>query len=121
MTKWIAVNCSKCGNAVGEGQYCKEGNDTVLLSVKLYKYCLNIEPRLSEQPTFTDFFISDLINTAKVHATHRFIIQGQQSHTTYALVSKTFFLQLRVFINMNVTCSYGYLTGTLTLFTIMAM
>lgn len=87
MTKWIAVNCSKCQNAAGEGQYCMEDGKMQLLAVKLFKYCIDLIPNPSEQPTFTDFLVSDLVNTAKIHATHRFLIQGRQSQSIYTLVS----------------------------------
>lgn len=43
-------------------------------------------PTLSEQPVFTDYFVSDLVNTAKIHATHRFLIEGRQSQNIYTLV-----------------------------------
>lgn len=59
----------------------------VLMSLKLFKYCITIVPSLPEQPTFTDYFVSDLINTAKIHATHRFLIQARQSEKIYTLVS----------------------------------
>ncbi|KAG2231749.1 HECT-like ubiquitin-conjugating enzyme-binding-domain-containing protein [Thamnidium elegans] len=85
-TKWIAVNCSSCHHVVGEGQYCKENEKMVLLAVKLFKYCISIVPSLNEQPQFTDYLVSDLINTAKIHATHRFLIQGRQSQNIYALI-----------------------------------
>lgn len=118
LTKWIAINCSRCGNSLGEGQYCQEGDDTVLLSVKLYKYCVNIKPEVSEKPTFIDFFLSDLINIAKVHATPRFIIQGQQSHTPYALVSQSCFVPFSLF---NCECSCGYSIGIQTSFITMVI
>ncbi|CAO0803148.1 unnamed protein product [Mucor circinelloides] len=86
LTKWIAVNCSKCENAVGEGQYCMEDGEMQLLAVKLFKYCIDLAPNPSEQPVFTDFLVSDLVNTAKIHATHRFLIQGRQSQRIYALI-----------------------------------
>ncbi|KAI9483706.1 MAG: HECT-like ubiquitin-conjugating enzyme-binding-domain-containing protein [Benjaminiella poitrasii] len=86
LTKWIAVNCSNCKNSIGEGQYCIENDEKQLLAVKLYKFCIRVQPTLSEQPTFTDFFVSDLVNIAKIHATHRFLIQGQQSQQTYVLI-----------------------------------
>ncbi|CAO3639725.1 unnamed protein product [Mucor fragilis] len=86
LTKWIAVNCSKCGNAVGEGQYCMEDGEMQLLAVKLFKYCIDLTPTPCEQPVFTDFLVSDLVNTAKIHATHRFLIQGRQSQRIYALI-----------------------------------
>ncbi|KAI7904890.1 ubiquitin-conjugating enzyme E2-binding protein [Cokeromyces recurvatus] len=86
LTKWIAINCSYCKNAIGEGQYCIENNEEQLLAVKLYKYCIQLQPTLVEQPTFTDFLVSDLVNTAKTHATHRFLIQGQQSQHAFVLI-----------------------------------
>lgn len=58
-----------------------------LLAVKLFKYCIDLTPTPCEQPVFTDFLVSDLVNTAKIHATHRFLIQGRQSQRIYALVS----------------------------------
>jgi hypothetical protein len=57
-----------------------------LLAVKLFKYCITLSPIISEKPTFIDYLISDLVNTAKIHATHRFLIQGRQSQKIYALV-----------------------------------
>lgn len=57
-----------------------------LLAVKLFKYCIQLLPTLSEQPIFTDYFVSDLVNTAKIHATHRFLIEGRQSQNIYTLV-----------------------------------
>ncbi|KAL9550738.1 hypothetical protein MBANPS3_004588 [Mucor bainieri] len=86
LTKWIAVNCSKCENAIGEGQYCMEDGEMQLLAVKLFKYCIDLIPNPSEQPVFTDFLVSDLVNTAKIHATHRFLIQGRRSQRIYALI-----------------------------------
>lgn len=59
-----------------------------LLAVKLFKYCITLLPALPEQPVFTDYFVSDLVNTAKIHATHRFIIEGRQNQKIYTLVSK---------------------------------
>ncbi|KAI7896441.1 ubiquitin-conjugating enzyme E2-binding protein [Mucor mucedo] len=85
-TKWIAVNCSKCKNVIGEGQYCVEDDALKLLAVKIFKYCITIVPALPEHPEFTDYLVSDLINTAKIHATHRFLIQGRQSQNIYALI-----------------------------------
>ncbi|KAG0741520.1 hypothetical protein G6F23_007521 [Rhizopus arrhizus] len=57
ITKWTAISCKSCQHAIGEGQYCME-----------------------------DFFVSDLINTAKIHATHKFIIQGRQSEHNFAFI-----------------------------------
>lgn len=64
-----------------------EDGEMQLLAVKLFKYCIDLAPNPSEQPVFTDFLVSDLVNTAKIHATHRFLIQGRQSQRIYALVS----------------------------------
>lgn len=64
-----------------------EDGEMQLLAVKLFKYCIDLVPNPSEQPVFTDFLVSDLVNTAKIHATHRFLIQGRQSQRIYALVS----------------------------------
>ncbi|KAI8642267.1 HECT-like ubiquitin-conjugating enzyme-binding-domain-containing protein [Parasitella parasitica] len=86
LTKWIAINCSKCQNAVGEGHYCMEDDEMQLLAVKLFKYCIDLTPNPLEQPVFTDFLVSDLVNAAKIHATHRFLIQGRQSQRIYALI-----------------------------------
>ncbi|PHZ14204.1 uncharacterized protein RHIMIDRAFT_278433 [Rhizopus microsporus ATCC 52813] len=86
MTKWIAINCSHCQQAVGEGQYCIENDQIQLLAVKLFKYSISILPNLQEQPGFIDFFVSDLISTAKIHATHKFLIQGRQSTRHFALI-----------------------------------
>jgi hypothetical protein len=61
-----------------------------LLAFKLFKYCVEVKPHLIEQPVFTDFFVCDLINAAKIHATHRFLIQGRQSERIYSLVSVVF-------------------------------
>lgn len=75
---------------IGEGQYCIEDEQMKLLAVKLFKYCITISPTQvsnDEKPTFIDYLISDLVNTAKIHATHRFLIQGRQSQNIYALVS----------------------------------
>ncbi|ORE14887.1 hypothetical protein BCV71DRAFT_229030 [Rhizopus microsporus] len=87
MTKWSAINCSHCQQAVGEGQYCIENDQIQLLAVKLFKYSISILPNLQEQPGFIDFFVSDLISTAKIHATHKFLIQGRQSTRHFALVT----------------------------------
>ncbi|KAI8970215.1 ubiquitin-conjugating enzyme E2-binding protein [Mycotypha africana] len=70
-TKWITLNCRKCKHALGEGQYTIESNNQLIFP---------------HQPSFIDFFVSDLVSTARVHATHRFLIQGRQSHRIYALV-----------------------------------
>ncbi len=73
---------------IGEGQYCMEENQMQLLAVKLFKYRISLLPTLSEQPVFTDYFVSDLVNTAKIHGTHRFLIEGRQNQNIYTLVSK---------------------------------
>ncbi|KAI8080198.1 HECT-like ubiquitin-conjugating enzyme-binding-domain-containing protein, partial [Gilbertella persicaria] len=86
LTKWIAINCSKCHHAIGEGQYCQENQLLQLLAVKLFKYSVTPIPTPVEQPVFTDFFISDLVNAAKIHATHKFLIQGRQNEQIYSLI-----------------------------------
>ncbi|CEP09082.1 hypothetical protein [Parasitella parasitica] len=86
LSKWIAVNCSKCQSPIGEGQYCMEDDEIKLQAVKLFKYCIDLLPNPSERPIFTDFLVSDLVNTAKIHATHRFLVQGRQSQRIYALI-----------------------------------
>ncbi len=66
----------------------KKDGQVQLLAIKLFKYSISISPILHEQPQFIDFFVSDLINTAKIHATHKFIIQGRQSEHNFAFVIK---------------------------------
>ncbi|KAI8888384.1 hypothetical protein K501DRAFT_173388 [Backusella circina FSU 941] len=88
MTKWIAINCSECHQPLGEGNY-----------------------------EMQDFFVCDLINAAKIHATHRFLIQGRQSERIYSLVSVFIYTyRCKVFIIMLILyClylfSFGYLIG----------
>ncbi|KAI8341174.1 HECT-like ubiquitin-conjugating enzyme-binding-domain-containing protein [Chlamydoabsidia padenii] len=88
MTKWISVNCGDCGKVVGEGQYERKQDESSLnlMAVKLYKYCVTLQPTPGELPGFIDFVVGDLIEAAKVHATHRFIIQGKKSNRVHALI-----------------------------------
>jgi hypothetical protein len=59
-----------------------------LMAAKLFKYCVTLQPTPDELPGFMDFVVGDLIEAAKVHATHRFIIQGKKSHRIHALVRR---------------------------------
>ncbi|KAI9259394.1 ubiquitin-conjugating enzyme E2-binding protein [Sporodiniella umbellata] len=86
ITKWAAVNCKRCQHAVGEGQFNMEDGKMVLMSMKLFKYSISLLSKNCEPLSFVDLFVSDLVNTAKVHATHRFIIQGRQSTRNFALI-----------------------------------
>ncbi|KAI8391356.1 HECT-like ubiquitin-conjugating enzyme-binding-domain-containing protein [Radiomyces spectabilis] len=86
MSKWIMFNCNQCGHPIGEGQYEQRDEEIKLLAAKFFKYCVSILPSLKYQPTFIDFFVCDLLEAAKVHATHRFIIQGRNSSQIYALL-----------------------------------
>ncbi|KAI8368678.1 ubiquitin-conjugating enzyme E2-binding protein [Choanephora cucurbitarum] len=83
-TKWVAIHCSACDHVVGEGQY-NEASE--LLAAKMFKYTISPLPSPSGQPAFTDFLMSDLVNAAKTHATHKFLIQGRQSEQVYCLVN----------------------------------
>ena len=58
-------------------------------------------PALSEKPTFTDYFVSDLVNTAKIHATHRFLIEGRQNQKIYTLVSKEYWSNSNIMLIVN--------------------
>ncbi|KAI8084936.1 ubiquitin-conjugating enzyme E2-binding protein [Halteromyces radiatus] len=87
MTKWISINCNTCGKVIGEGLYeCQKDQELNMLALKLYKYCLTIQPNPPELPDFMNFVVGDMVDAAKVHATHRFVIQGKKSSRVYALV-----------------------------------
>lgn len=56
------------------------------MEVKIFKYCINLQPTIDENPNFINFVASDMINAAKVHATRKYLIQGRKSNQIYALV-----------------------------------
>ncbi|KAI8147980.1 HECT-like ubiquitin-conjugating enzyme-binding-domain-containing protein [Fennellomyces sp. T-0311] len=85
--KWIPFHCTQCEVPLGEGQY-ERGPDgeLSLLAAKFYKYCIAVLPVEAPLPTFLEFFVYDLFDASKAHATYRFLIQGRQSKRVYALV-----------------------------------
>ncbi|KAI8980486.1 HECT-like ubiquitin-conjugating enzyme-binding-domain-containing protein [Pilobolus umbonatus] len=85
-TKWISVNCTQCHHYMGEGQYYIQDKQQELLAVKLYKYNASILPEIDEKPSLNDLFISDMVSASKIHATHRYIIQGRQSNKIHGLI-----------------------------------
>ncbi|CAO3613054.1 unnamed protein product [Cunninghamella blakesleeana] len=86
-TKWIPINCGKCGKVLGEGHYERQNDkDLNLMEVKIFKYCIKLQPTIDETPNFINFVAGDMINAAKVHATRKYLIQGRKSNRIYALI-----------------------------------
>ncbi|CAO3642594.1 unnamed protein product [Cunninghamella echinulata] len=86
-TKWIPVNCGKCGKVLGEGHYEQnEDKQLKLMEVKVFKYCVNLKPTIDENPNFINFVVGDMVNAANAHATRKYLIQGRKSNRIYALI-----------------------------------
>ncbi|CAG8661725.1 9260_t:CDS:2, partial [Cetraspora pellucida] len=97
--KWRPLNCTRCMCPIGEGLYQKtkkaEENDASelpLLAIRLSKQAVLVElesdtnESITQKYPFSAFIAADLFEAAKAHATYRFIIEGQNSNQTYALI-----------------------------------
>ncbi|CAG8711058.1 7314_t:CDS:2, partial [Dentiscutata heterogama] len=103
--KWKPLNCTRCLCPIGEGLYqmtkkMDEENDASelsLLAIKLNKQSIFVElesdtnESITRRYPFSAFIAADLFEAAKAHATYRFIIEGQNSNQTYALVRALYY------------------------------
>ncbi|CAG8510274.1 44565_t:CDS:2 [Gigaspora margarita] len=95
--KWRPLNCNRCLCPIGEGLYQKmegenDASELSLLAIKFHKHAIFIELEsdtnelITQRYPFSAFIIADLFEAAKAHATYRFIIEGQNSNQSYALI-----------------------------------
>ncbi|KAF9918799.1 hypothetical protein BX616_005609 [Lobosporangium transversale] len=86
--RWRPLACTRCLHPVADGWYqsrAEDGTDLEMMQVKFHKYMVNFKgtdvrnqlPLHIPQPRFASYLAAEIFESARHHATYRFILQDR--------------------------------------------